>query len=279
MEHIYMRFPGGRSRCLTLSYDDGVQQDVRLCGLMKQYGIAGTFNISTGVYVKEGHAFQPGRIHRRFSYSEATAAYSNEPLFEVATHSATHPHLNRLPAAQVTWEILSDRRNIEQQFGALCRGHAYPYGAYNDQVIASLKACGIVYARTVKNTGLFGLPDDFYQWHPTCHHNDPKLMELADTFLADTEYRLPRLFYLWGHSFEFESDDNWHVIEEFFQKVANRDTVWYATNIEIYDYVAAYAQLIWNADCTAVHNPTATDVWFLAGKQIYGVKAGQTLTL
>ena len=45
----YLRFPGGKAKCLTLSYDDGVQQDARLCGLMKKYGIAGTFNISSGV--------------------------------------------------------------------------------------------------------------------------------------------------------------------------------------------------------------------------------------
>ena len=269
MEHIYMRFPEGRTRCLTLSYDDGPLQDIRLCGLMKQYGIAGTFNVNTGLYVR------PSRL----SYEKARETLGGEALFEVATHSQTHPHLNRLPSAQAAWEVLADRRTIEKQFGCLCRGHVYPYGAYNEQVMAVLKACGIVYARTVKNTGRFDLPEDFLQWHPTCHHNDPRLMELADAFLADTEYRLPRLFYLWGHSFEFDDDDGWNRIEEFFAKTAGRETVWNATNIQIFDYVTAYGQLIWNADCTAVHNPTATDVWFLAGKQIYGVKAGQTLTL
>ena len=26
MHHIYLRFPGGKEKCLTLSYDDGVEQ-------------------------------------------------------------------------------------------------------------------------------------------------------------------------------------------------------------------------------------------------------------
>lgn len=39
---MHFRFPGGKGKCLTLSYDDGVEQDIRLIGLMKQYGIAGT---------------------------------------------------------------------------------------------------------------------------------------------------------------------------------------------------------------------------------------------
>ena len=154
------------------------------------------------------------------------------------------------------------------------------------QVRQCLQDVGIVYARSLSGDNtLFRMPEDWYAWNPSAHHANPNVVSYAEEFVAidfsklSSAWRYPRLFYLWGHSFEFESDDNWHVIEEFFQKVANRDTVWYATNIEIYDYVAAYAQLIWNADCTAVHNPTATDVWFLAGKQIYGVKAGQTLTL
>lgn len=278
MHHIYIRFPGGKDKCLTLSYDDCVEQDIRLCQLMKQYGIAGTFNINTGSYVKEGHVFAPGRIHRRMTKDRTTKVFGNEPLFEVATHSATHPYLNKLPAAHVTRDVLTDRINIEEQFGIICRGHAYPFGTYNDQVMNCLRACGIVYARTIKSTEKFSFPEDFLQWHPTCHHDDPRLMELAEKFLAPVETD-SRLFYLWGHSFEFEENDNWHIIEDFFKKVAGREDVWYATNIQVYDYKTAFDQLVWNAECTKVYNPTATDLWFHAKKQAHCVKAGQTICL
>ena len=279
MHHIYMRFPGGKSKCQTLSYDDCVEQDLRLCSLMKQYGIAGTFNINTGSFVAEGHVFEPGRIHRRMTKAKTVECFGREPLFEVATHGATHPYLHRIPAAQATWEVLTDRRNIEELFGTICRGHAYPYGTHNQQVRDCLRACGIVYGRTVVSTETFTFPEDFLQWHPTCHHDDPRLMELADAFLAQTAPKPPKLFYLWGHSFEFEEKNNWHIIEEFFQKMAGREDVWYATNIQVYDYKTAYDRLIWNGDCTKVYNPTATDIWFHAKKQEYCVKAGQTLTL
>ena len=33
--NIFMRFPGGRQKALTLSYDDGSFQDERLIGLMQ----------------------------------------------------------------------------------------------------------------------------------------------------------------------------------------------------------------------------------------------------
>ena len=45
------------------------------------------------------------------------------------------------------------------------------------------------------------------------------------------------MFYLWGHSYEFDENDNRDVIEKFAEFVGGRDDIWYATNIEIYDYV------------------------------------------
>ena len=277
--NVYLRFPGGKAKCLTLSYDDCVQQDAQLCDLMETYGIAGTFNINTGKYVSEDHVFAPGQIHRIFTRDQATALYSRSPLFEVAPHSYTHPYLQNLPPVQITHQILADRLAIEEQFGYICRGHAYPFGTYNQQVIDCLRACGICYARTVESTRKFSLPEDFLQWHPTCHHRDPQLMALAEKFLEEPCIKQPRLFYLWGHTFEFEENNNWHVIEDFFKQVSGREDVWYATNIQIYDYVQAFHQLIWNANATRIQNPTTIDLWIKVGPNTYCIKAGQTLTL
>ena len=41
----YMRFPGGKAKALTLSYDDGVRQDKKLIEIFNKNGIKGTFNI------------------------------------------------------------------------------------------------------------------------------------------------------------------------------------------------------------------------------------------
>lgn len=50
---MYMKFKDGRSKVLTLSYDDVVVQDIRLIGILDKYGIKGTFNINTGMYLDE----------------------------------------------------------------------------------------------------------------------------------------------------------------------------------------------------------------------------------
>ena len=44
-----LRFPGGKTRALTFSYDDGVLQDRRLVGILNDHGLKGTFNIGSGV--------------------------------------------------------------------------------------------------------------------------------------------------------------------------------------------------------------------------------------
>ncbi len=49
MSNLLMRFPEGKSKALTLSYDDGVEQDKRLVSLMAEHGIKGTFNINSGL--------------------------------------------------------------------------------------------------------------------------------------------------------------------------------------------------------------------------------------
>ena len=274
MASIFMRFPGGRSKALTLSYDDGVRQDQRLLEIMKKHGLKGTFNINSECFAPESHT-TGGRITR----SEAVELYKNSGM-EVAVHGAHHPFLEQLPENLCTWEILNDRKSLEEAFGGFVRGMAYPFGTTSDSVVASLKQCGIVYARSTLTTEGFGIPSDWLRLRGTCHHANPRLMELAKKFVEEQNVRNPMLFYLWGHSYEFDYDkpnNNWGIIEEFAEYMGGREDIWYATNIEIYDYVAAYHQLIFSMDYTRVYNPTCTTVYFQTAKGLYTVKPGETV--
>ena len=200
---------------------------------------------------------------------------------EVAVHTLTHPFLERIKPDEVITEVLEDRKNIETQYGTIARGMAYPYGTYSDEVIDLLAKCGIAYSRTTKSTGNFKFPENWLALHPTCHHRDAKLMELAKHFAEDVS-KYPSenwMFYVWGHSYEFDNNDNWNVIEEFAEYIGGRDDIWYATNIEIYDYVKAYESLQTSVDKKIVHNPTDIDVWFVQGRTTYCVKAGQTIRI
>ena len=176
-------------------------------------------------------------------------------------------------------EVLEDRRNLERLCGYSVRGMSYPMGTYNEDVLTALRASGIVYSRTVEATRGFALPQDFLRWHPTAHQSHG-ILELADQFLG-RNYSLD-LFYLWGHSFEYDRESapaTWNLIEEFCEKMSGNEAIWYATNIEIYDYVMAQRSLYFSVDKDRVTNPSALSVWLLAGGVPVEIPGGTTKTL
>ena len=276
-----LRFPGGLAKALTLSYDDAVIEDERLIDIMLRHGLKGTFNINSGAYNQEGYERPVGEWrHCRLSKSEVAKLYQKEGI-EPAIHSYTHPHLEALPVAQASYEILRDRAELEELFGVMVRGGAYPFGTYNDETVQALKDAGIVYCRTTKSTEKFDIPTDWLRLPATCHHKNTNLPALTEKFIsAKPEAKDdPMLFYLWGHSYEFERDNNWEIIERFAEEIGGCDDVWYATNIEVCDYVTAWNQLVFSLNMDKVYNPTALTLWFTRGGNLYSVAPGETLTL
>ena len=81
------------------------------------------------------------------------------------------------------------------------------------------------------------------------------------------------------YNIEFDNKDNWDRLEKICEKISRKDDIWYATNIEIYDYIQAYNALIFRADNSAVYNPTLQTVWFDRDGTLYSVEPGQTLKL
>lgn len=53
MRYRLMRFPGGKAKAVTFSYDDGDRGDLRLLETINKYGIKCTFNINSGFVAKE----------------------------------------------------------------------------------------------------------------------------------------------------------------------------------------------------------------------------------
>lgn len=275
---IFMRFPGGLSKALTLSYDDAVEQDFRLIDIMKAHGLKGTFNINSAQYIPEGFVYPPEKKWgQRMTKERATALYSQDSI-EPALHAYTHPHMDTLPVPQVIYETIKDREALEDQFGRVVRGMAYPYGNYSDDVVEALRACGIVYARTTRATREFTMPTEWLTLHPTCHHTDPRLMELTQKFIESKPRRdqHPWMFYVWGHAYEFESDNTWGLIEEFAEKIGGKDDIWYATNMEIWEYTENFKRLVFSLDERYVYNPTAQTMYFLLNRELYSVAPGET---
>jgi peptidoglycan/xylan/chitin deacetylase (PgdA/CDA1 family) len=274
-------FPKGRKKALTLSYDDGITQDERLIALMKQYQIKGTFNLNPGLMGDRDHLIQPGIdvSHYKFKKEEICRIYASQ---EIAVHSMTHPDLARVPQNMAAYEIAECRKELEELIYTPVTGMAYPFGTYNQNVKDAAKSCGITYSRTTCSTHRFNLPSDFLEWHPTCHHTEGCLFDLLEEFIKpadDTFPHSPLLFYVWGHSYEFDAYQQWNDIEKFLKTASEKKDVWYATNGEICEYINSVKHLVYSASGDYIYNPSCLDVWMLIDRKVYCIRSGQTVII
>ena len=272
LRNIYTQFPGGKHKVLTLSYDDGKIPDRKLLDILNEHGIRGTFNLNSGLVDKK---FK-NAYDERIPCDEFKKLYKGH---EVACHTVTHPTIARSPREQMVLQVLEDRRALEKIMGYTVRGLAYPNGSVDGNVVEALKACGIRYGRTVNSTHGFGIPEDFLRWNPTCHHGDAALEDLCKEFIKLNKTQYLYMFYLWGHSYEFERDDNWKIIEKFSKKIENKSDIWYATGIEIVDYLDAASRVQVAVDGTFAYNPNAESVWLEVDNKSIELKGGKTTEL
>lgn len=283
MRSVFMRYPGGRAKALTFSYDDGVIQDKRLAEIFDKYGMKATFNFNN-------ECMRPDNFTK-----EQIKEYFLSKGHEIAVHGANHRANGNLRPIEGIRDVLDCRLELEAKCDCIIRGMAYPdtgirqmgsFGTY-EMIKQYLAELDIAYSRTLgEDNNSFMLPEDFHAWMPTAHHNNPKIMEFIDEFLkldiSENAYharRVPRLLYIWGHSYEFDDKDNWEHIEEICKKLSDNAQIWNATNIEIYDYVMAYRSLIYSADGHKVCNPTLLTIWLDVDGKLYSIGSGETICI
>ena len=260
-------FPEGKQSAFTLSYDDGQIYDRKLVEMFNRYGLKGTFHLNSGTI---GTKNEQDEFLRWEELKELFAGH------EVACHGYTHPWFTQLTKSRLVEEILDDKRELEKAIGKPVRGMSYPFGVYSDEICTVAENLGIEYSRTVNDTNDFPVPTDFMRWNPTCHHN-ADVFKLTERFLNPMPYMDLQLFYVLGHSFEFHRENNWDHMEKFCAAIAGHEEVWYATNIQIKEYLCAAKSLIASVDHDIVYNPSALPIWISVGEEQIQIKPGETI--
>ncbi len=259
----YNIFPEGKKRILTFSYDDGHDTDIRLIELLNKYNMKGTFHLNSGIY-GELTPEKCEKIRERYAGHE------------ISCHTVSHGWPHQLHNASFVNEVLHDRLNLEKIANYPVVGMSYPFGEFDDEIIKMMSSCGIVYSRTVSSTNNFKLPTNFMAWHPTCHHNGMSNHTKSFLKTLDSPWFAP-LYYVWGHSFDFKTEEQWLEFEENLKELSNNDKIWYATNIEIYNYMMAQRRLVISADENIIYNPSNITVYVEKNKsKIIKIEAGQT---
>lgn len=220
-------------KALTFSYDDGVEQDRKLLEIFNKYGMKCTFNLNSGIQVHDTPWY----------YKDIVPVYRMDPdglgeLYrghEIAVHGQKHINLKNANRGEAEQEIVEDKKKLEQMFQTDICGMAYAFGAYTDESVEIIKNAGIKYARTTAVTHNFDLEKDMLRYRGTCHHADEDLFALGEQFLNLTPDK-PQIFYVWGHSYEFDLDGGWERIEKFCKMMSGKDDILYGTNREVFEY-------------------------------------------
>ncbi len=228
----------GKKKAITFSYDDGVTQDIRLIDLFNKYGLKGTFNLNSELLGNQNELIREGvRIaHNKIDPKDVRAIYAGH---EVAVHTLTHPRLPDIAEdAEIVRQVEEDRKKLSELVGYDVVGMAYPCGGVNnDDRCAKLikENTGVRYARTITSSESFDPQENLFRFNPTCYHHGDwnKLFALADEFLA-LKTESPKIFYIWGHAYEFDIyPERWAIFEDFLKKIGGKDDIFYGTNKEV----------------------------------------------
>ena len=235
---------GKPKKFFTLSLDDGITQDLKVIEILKKYNVTCvSFNINTGLYGANwdwvGPAIgDPTIPHQRFTEEELkTGIYDG---YEVLVHTMNHPSLKNYDkrASQIKKEVGRDADNIEELTGVRPVGMAWPGGdtEYTDTTIELvLENTDIRFARGTTSTYNFELPEYFMKWMPTCSAIDPQCLTLAQQFI-DAECTEDMLFYVWGHSYEFDLNNGagYETFEKLVKMMSEAEDVYLVTNTQFY---------------------------------------------
>ncbi len=280
MNNIVYCYPEGKTKALTMSFDDGKVYDRRLVEIFNRYGIKGTFHLNTASLDCEGTV----------TSAEIPELYKGH---EVSLHTHTHPALANMPSQQIYYEIRENKRILEEICSHEIVGMSYPIGSFNEAVFKVMEDIGVLYGRTTLSTGNFEIPENFLKWNPTIHYargtqgwspnakyDGQVLLEKAEEFTrySDALRKMP-IMQVWGHSYELEYENHWDIMEEFCRYITKFENIWFAQNIEVTDYITALRKLRFSENCDIVYNPTALDLWISVNGVTKKLSAGQRTSI
>lgn len=234
---------GTPKKYFTLSFDDGITQDLRIIEILKKYNVDScTFMINTGLYGADwawvGQQYnRPDVTHKRFTEEELRSGIYDG--FDVQVHTLTHPSLKAYDAEpeKIKEEIEGDAANIESITGRAPTGMAWPGGDYETTEFTIkhvLENTNIRFARGILSTHSFELPEYFMRWEPTCSIAEEGVLKLAKKFV-NSECKEDMLFYVWGHGYELDLNNSYDTFEELVKMMSEAEDVILVTNAEFYE--------------------------------------------
>jgi peptidoglycan/xylan/chitin deacetylase (PgdA/CDA1 family) len=125
------------SKPIIVSVDDGYVDDVRtILPDLKRLHMVATFFVITG------RTSEPGFVN------DSQIRELDRAGMDVGDHTAHHVDLRAITPSELRMETAGSRHVLERILGHRVYAFAYPFGAYNDAVVAAVKQAGFTLAYT-----------------------------------------------------------------------------------------------------------------------------------
>ena len=215
-----------RKAFITTSWDDGHPLDLKLCSLLKDYGISGT------IYIPLSN-----------SENEVISRDTIKTIardFEIGSHTYNHTWLTQVDENTMTHELAESKNALESITGKEVMSFCYPRGLYNNGVTEKVKESGYKLARTAR--ALSTTMSKSYEYHPTIHAFNYNLVARCKQLFTASDHSLAAklllyghifkrwdiiakksldhvlenggIWHLWGHSWEIDGNNEWNILRD-----------------------------------------------------------------
>ena len=264
-------YPHGKTKAFSLTYDDGILQDIRFVALLQKYHLTATFNLNSGLLKSEYEwTHENGSTIKRVSEDVAGNLYRD---YEVACHTLTHPYLQELSEEEILKELEVDKHNLEALFHRKIKGFAIPFDYCDERILRCAKKCGFTYVRISEESGSFTPDQDPYHWRATIFHLNDRLRLTIDEFLRTGEELA--FCQIVGHSYDLDTNDKWDEIEDIFRKISETETILQMTTIDLICYLQAMKHA--TIDEHSIRNDSEMPLWFRVGGEVKVLKQGESI--
>lgn len=239
---------------VTLSFDDGLEQDKRIIEILKKYGLKATFNLNSGLLGQKGRIGRMGDFGMfdlpdkdglvakllkaapayRIPEDEIAQVYDG---FEIAAHGYRHDDLKNVHGPELDSAVGKDITQLQHITRQEIKGYVYAKGSYTEEAEKYLREHDVLYGRLAKTNGSFEFPQNPLCFAPSAWLIEKQVPELVKKFQQAEATDQDLMLSFWGHGYEFDfgtENCNWVRFEKLCEQLVKLENVVFCTNAEAF---------------------------------------------